>query len=118
VNVIVHSERYREMKNQELIDTFDKKYSGRKLKITENRLKMISEVCKKVHGEEFARECIEKIKENGYINMAQYYFGLHYRADFMATGNDLYLKLMEEFGFGWFKKYEWPEKSTKKHRRD
>lgn len=64
-----------------------------------------SQVCRTVHGEEFAEKCISKIKENGYINPVQRYFGLHYCADETAPRNDEFLKIMEEFGFGWFKKY-------------
>lgn len=105
VGVIVHAERYREMEDQELIDAFDEKYRGQKIKITEERLETISQVCRQVHGEEFAERCIARIKENGYIRPVQRYFGLHYRADRMPKGNDTYLKLMEEFGFNWFKKY-------------
>ena len=103
VDVVVHSEKYREMDDKEILEVFNEKYSERKLEITEKRLRTIEETCRKAHGEKFAEKCIEKIKENGYINMAQYYFGVHYRADQMKTGNDLYLQLMEEFGFRLFK---------------
>lgn len=116
VDVIVHSERYREIGDQELIDAFNEKYHeefeiskgysiGTKFEITKKLLEKISEVCREVHGEEFAKKCVDQIKENGYINTAQYYFGLHYRANAMPIGNKNFLKLMEEFGFNWFKKY-------------
>jgi len=65
-------------------------------------------VCRAVKGEEFAQKCAAIINANGYINMAQHYFGLHYRADVMPQGNDNYLKLMEKSGFKWFKKYQAP----------
>jgi hypothetical protein len=45
------------------------------------------------------------MKTDGFVNRAQHYFGLHYRADLMPEGNDQYLKIMEESGFNWFKKY-------------
>jgi nitroreductase len=105
VDVVVHSERYHEMEDQELISAYNEKYHGDQLGITEERLETIRKVCRQVHGEEFAKKCAERIKANGYINRAQRYFGLHYRADLMPDGNDGYLKLMEEFGFNWFKKY-------------
>jgi nitroreductase len=112
-DVIGHSERYREMDNQKLINTFNEKYKYAKIGITEKRLETIFEVCREVHGEKFAQMCIDRIKQNGYINQAQYYFGLHYRANSMPKGNDTYLKLMKEFGFKWFKKYHpFEEKST------
>ncbi len=105
VQVIVHAERYHEIENQKLIAAFNEKYQGLKVEITEERLETISEVCREVHGKEFARECIARIEENGYINPVQRYFGLHYRANLMPKNNDTYLELMEEFGFNWFKKY-------------
>jgi nitroreductase len=105
VDVVVHSERYREIKDQELIAAYEKKYPDYKLEITEERLETIMKVCRQVHGEEFAKKCAERIKTDGYINRAQHYFGLHYRADVMPEGNDEYIRLMEEFGFNWFKKY-------------
>ena len=52
-----------------------------------------------------SRKCVDKIKENGYIDRAQWYFGLEYRANSQAHGNETYLKFMEESGFNCFKKY-------------
>ena len=108
VGIVVHSERYREMEDQELINAYNKKYHGERLQIAEERLETILKVCHEVHGEVFAKKCADRIKANGYINRAQNYFGLHYRADLMPEGNDDYLKIMEEFGFNWFKKYQPP----------
>jgi FMN reductase [NAD(P)H] len=105
VGAIVHAERYHEMADQELLDTLDEKYPGHRVQITEQRLETISEVCRQVHGEEFAKRCVERIRETGYITPVQRYFGLHYRANAMPKGNDDFLKLMEEFGFNWFKTY-------------
>jgi len=113
VTIVVHSESYRELKDQELIDVYDQKYSDEKrrvakLGISEERLGTIMKVCRATNGAEFAEKCAARIKANGYINMAQHYFGLHYRADVMPQGNDNYLRLMEESGFKWFKKYKAP----------
>ena len=106
VEVIVHAEQYREIEDQALLDSFDEKYDHYQLEITEERLETIAQVCRTVGGEAFAARCIERIKEQGYINRAQRYFGLHYRADRMPRRNDDYLELMEAFGFDWFKKYQ------------
>jgi FMN reductase [NAD(P)H] len=105
VDVIVHSERYREMEDQEIIDAFDEKYPGQEVEITTERLGMISEVSQEVHGGEFARRCIARINEDGYINQAQRDFGLECPANVMPEGNDTYLELMEQFGFNWFEEY-------------
>jgi len=78
------------------------KYRGQELEIIEERLETITEVCREVHGEEFASRCLARINENGYINRAQRDFGLECRADSMLEGNETYLGLVEEFGFDWF----------------
>jgi len=117
VDVIVHNEKYCELGDKELLDVYDTKYSGpdsRRVEITEERLRTISKVCEKVHGEEFARKCIERIKENGFISTVQRYFGLHYRADSMPEGNIEYLRLMEDSGFDWFKEYRFVGKKGPK----
>lgn len=108
VEAVVHDERYHELEDQELLDAFTEKYSGpdsRSVEITEDRLETISEVCRRVHGDEFAARCVERIRKNGHISAVQRYFGFHYRADRMPMENLDYLKLMEEFGFGWFNKF-------------
>lgn len=115
VDVIVHSEQYREMEDEELINAFNLKYHNyrEKFEITKERLEKIFEVCKDVHGEKFAKRCVDRVKENGYINTAQYYFCLHYQANLMPTENDIFVRLMEEFGFNWFKRYHPFENKTK-----
>jgi nitroreductase len=108
IDVVVHDETYHEITDEKLIKAFHDKYPHVKIEATDKRVREISEVCEKVHGKKFARQCVERIKENGYINMAQRYFGLHYRADWMTAGNEEFLKIMEEFGFRWFKKFRPP----------
>jgi len=44
-------------------------------------------------GEAFEKECIEGIRAEGRIKMAQRYFGRHYVADEMPEGNDEYLEI-------------------------
>jgi len=108
IDMVVHSEQYREPDDQELLTAFNEKYRDTprgRVEITEERLKMIGKVCREVGGEDFAQRCINRVKQQGYINSVQYYFGLHYRANTMPKGNDTYLKLMKESGLNWFKKY-------------
>jgi len=105
-DVIVHCEKYCEIEDETLRSSFNKKYPSLKVEATEDRLEEIFAVCQKTDGEEFAKKCIERIEENGYINHVQRYFGLHYRADLMPEGNEDYMALMEEFGFSWFRPYK------------
>lgn len=104
VDIIVHNEKYQELTDKQISHVFKEKYSGWKWEINEERLARIEQVCRDVHGEEFARKCIAEIKENGYISPVQVYFGLHYVANEMNQGNAEFLKIMREFGFGWFDK--------------
>jgi nitroreductase len=113
VDVVVHSEHYREIEDERLLDAYEKKYPDSKLEATEERMETILKVCRKVNGEEFAKKCAERIKADGYINRAQDYFGLHYQADVMPEINDELLRLVEESGFNWFRKYRPPSAARK-----
>jgi FMN reductase [NAD(P)H] len=105
VEAVVHQEKYRELSDKELIMTFNDKYPDVKVAITPERLKTVERVCLRTGGKALARRVLTRIQKDGYINPAQRYFGLHYIADYMPLGNDRYLKLMERYGFKWFKKY-------------
>jgi FMN reductase [NAD(P)H] len=111
-DVVVHSESYHEIEDHQLLTAYNEKYRDTQLPVTEERLEALLKVCRVCHGEEFASKCAGKVKENGFINRAQRYFGLHYKADLMPEGNHEYLRLMEEFGFNWFKKYQPPTTSS------
>lgn len=103
--IIVHKEKYQELDDQSLMDAFNEKYHHAKIEMTDERLASMREVCQKVHGCAFADECINDIKNKGYINVAQRYFGLHYSADLMPDNNEGFLLWMKEFGFDWFEKF-------------
>jgi FMN reductase [NAD(P)H] len=109
--VVVHEEVYRDLSDEDLIEAYTEKYTGRdtrRVEITEKRLETIAKVCTDVHGGVFAERCLNRIRENGYITTVQRYFGLHYRANRMPKGNLDYLEIMEEFGFHWFKEFQPP----------
>lgn len=106
LEVIVHDEKYHDFEDPKLIDAYNDKYPEVKIAISEERLDQIRQTCLKVHGQEFADRCLAQIKKQGYINMVQRYFGLHYRADEMPAINEYFLEVMEEYGFNWFKKWE------------
>ena len=105
IEMIVHEEKYQPRSDEEILAAFDSKYPDVKIQITQERLDTIAEVCRIVSGEKFARHCLARIEKQGYINMAQRYFGLHYFASFMPLGNHDYLKIFGEYGFSWFKKW-------------
>ena len=105
VDIIVHDETYQEPDDKTLREAYQDKYPDWKLKITEERLDTVRNVCRIVHGDDFALKCVEKIREQGYFGPVHNYFGLHYRADLMPEGNEEFLAMMEERGFTWFKDY-------------
>lgn len=100
--VMVHRERYTELSDSELVESFRRKYPDLKIEITEARLKQIETVCRRVHGHKFAEETLARIKEEGYINAAQRYFGLHYVADMMREDNEQFVGWTKDSGFNWF----------------
>ena len=104
--IIVHSEKYREPSDEEILAAFNEKYSNRKIEITDDRLQTLEKVAREVHGEEFAKKCIAKVMENGYINNVQRYFGLHYMANELPSYNLEFQEIMEKFGFNWFKEFK------------
>ncbi|MEW5925651.1 MAG: nitroreductase family protein [Candidatus Zixiibacteriota bacterium] len=108
VDVIVHNEKYQEPADQMLLEAFENKYPDRKFEITDERMECMEDVCRTVHGNDFAKACLDSIRKCGHINMAQYYFGLHYMANIMPQGNEEFVKMTEEAGFGWFKEFTPP----------
>ncbi|UCG42019.1 MAG: nitroreductase family protein [candidate division WOR-3 bacterium] len=104
-DVVVHRDWYRELPARELRAAHDEKYQHFGFEMKPEKLKRLEQACRKAHGAKFARECVDGILRRGHINMAQQYFGLHYFADVMPAHNDMFLKWMREFGFGWFRKW-------------
>ena len=105
-SIIVHNEKYRRYTDEELLSAYSDKYQYPGVGITDERLVEMERVCRRVHGPDFAGECLARIRGRGVINVAQRYFGLHYTADVMAEGNDEFIRIMQDFGFSWLRKYE------------
>jgi FMN reductase [NAD(P)H] len=103
---VVHDERYRDLPGAELRRAFDAKYAAFKLEPTPLFLERLERVCRNVGGAPLARKALARVKRTGRIAPAQHRFGLHYVADGMPLGNERFLELMEQAGFGWFRKYK------------
>ena len=104
IETIVHNETYHDLTDSALRSAYAAKYPNSKREITDERLETIAQACREVHGEEFAQKCIAQINKNGYINVVQNYFGLHYRADQMPHRNSDFLDIMREYGFEWLER--------------
>lgn len=109
IDSVVHREEYQEMADPDLVQAYDRKYPGVKVEATPERTEGIAAVCRKVHDDAYARRCLARIEADGFINPAQRYFGLHYRADEMPERNEEFVRLTEEFGFRWFRDYRFGE---------
>ncbi|HAD81090.1 MAG: hypothetical protein A2509_07925 [Candidatus Edwardsbacteria bacterium RIFOXYD12_FULL_50_11] len=103
---VVHKEKYSDLTDAVLERVYAEKYPDVRIEITPDRLKRFKDVCLKVGGRKFADKCLARAKKQGYISPVQRYFGLHYVADGMPTGNSRFLKQFENFGFGWFRDYK------------
>ncbi len=103
--VVVHDEKYSDLPDWELIEALDAKH-GDQLKISDERLEGIRKVATAVHGADFAEKVLAKVRENGYISMVQYLYGLAYVADDGVRNNERCLKLLKDAGFDWFEPYE------------
>jgi FMN reductase [NAD(P)H] len=101
VEAVVHDEKYRDLPIDTLNKLQDIKYNSRRFPLSDSNLSQIREVAADIGGKEYADEMIMKIKEQGYINMAQRYFGLHYTANTMCTGNKEFLETLLSYGFTW-----------------
>jgi len=110
LDTVVHNEQYNELTDKKLLEVFNQKYTGMKIELNPERLKTIERVCRDVGGEKFAHKCLDRIKKQGYISWSQRYFGLHYIANMMPLQNEKFLRINEQFGFNWFKKYK-PKKN-------
>ena len=102
--VVVHNEKYTDLPDWELIEALDAKH-GDQIRITDERLESIRKVVRAVHGDDFAEKCLAKIRENGYISMVQYLYGLAYVADEGVRNNERYLRLLKDAGFDWFEPF-------------
>jgi len=101
LEAIVSRETYRELEDGALADVYARKYADVRVEASQEHLSRIEEVCRNVHGADFAARCLRQIEKAGWINAAQRYFGLHYRADRMSESNLPYRQTMQAFGFDW-----------------
>jgi nitroreductase len=102
-SVLLHDGEYHELPDDQLLTAYEEKYPAWQKEVTPVRQDTFLRVCRALHGEEYALKCLEDVSRKGYFNAAQNYFGLHYQADIMVDRNADFLRIMEDFGFGWFK---------------
>ncbi|OPZ64740.1 MAG: FMN reductase (NAD(P)H) [Firmicutes bacterium ADurb.Bin506] len=97
-SIIVHDEVYHDPSDEQLSAGLETKYQGKTLEATDSRIEELARVCTAVGGPELARRAVERVRRDGAINMAQYYFGLHYKADAMPERNPKFIAQLRDAG--------------------
>lgn len=108
IEAVVHEETYKDIPEDKLVELLDEKYQHKTFPNSESNLSQISEVASDIGGKEYAAQMIENIKKTGYINMAQRYFGLHYKANWSCIGNEAFIKTLKAYGFTWIEGKDFP----------
>lgn len=103
-DIIVHNEEYSDLDDEVLLNAFHEKNENWQMKIQDKWLNVIWRTAREFHGEEFANSCIKDIKNKGYINIYQYYFGAFYLDEEGFMDNAQYFKFMKDSKFNWMEK--------------
>lgn len=101
-DIVVHDEVYRKIGDKELFSAYSEKYNGFRKEITDEALETLYEACRAVEGRRFAEKTVKSVKTKGYINRAQVYFGLNYRADKMLSNTPKQFKMLSKAGLTCF----------------
>lgn len=110
IEAIVHDEKYKDLEIDRLVQLQDEKYNYKTFPNSDSNLKQIEEVAYDIGGSEYSDKIIEDIKRVGYINQAQRYFGLHYKANWSCIGNREFLETLKKYGFTWVDGEDFPQK--------
>lgn len=97
-SILIHQEKYQTPTDGDLLQAMKQKYNNT-FPLKEDSLKRLESVCTGAHGPKFAQKCLNRVNQQGFISMAQRYFGLHYTADQMPLGNEDYFQILREYGF-------------------
>lgn len=110
IEAVVHDGKYKDLDIDRLKELQDEKYNHRTIPLNEERIDEIYTVANDVGGKEYADKMIEGIKEAGFINPAQRYFGLHYSANWSCNNNSGFIKSLINYGFTWITGEDFPKK--------
>ena len=110
VEIMVFHEQYPQLSDEVLRDAFSEKFGRYQFPLDEEKMAAIYQSAKDTSGAEYADMCIESIRQAGAINMLQFGFGLHYRADEMVARNPELMEAITAQGFGIFQNGMQPDK--------
>ncbi|MEG0307945.1 MAG: nitroreductase family protein [Clostridium sp.] len=105
---IVHEETYTDLPVERLIQLQDEKYDYRQFPLSTSNMESMKQVTLAVGGEEYSNNIMQSIVDQGYINRAQHYFGLHYKANWSCIGNMDFINALKSYGFPWIDGTDFP----------
>lgn len=108
IEALVHDEKYQDIPIDRLMELQDKKYNSKRLPASEKNLQQIFEVANDVGGKKYADDMLDYIKTQGYVNVPQRYFGLHYKANWSCDGNSYFKRMLKLHGFTWIDGIDFP----------
>jgi len=78
-----------------LVKLQNEKYNSKKFPLSPTNMASMKEVTLDIGGEDYSNKIITSIEQQGYINMAQRYFGLHYKANWSCIGNKNFIEALK-----------------------
>lgn len=108
VECLVHNEKYEDIPIDKLMKLQNEKYDYKKFPASEKNISQIYEVANEVGGKEYADDMINYIKVQGYVNVPQRYFGLHYKANWSCDSNSYFKDTLKSHGFTWIDGIDFP----------
>ncbi len=107
--ILVHKETYQDIPIETLVQAQEEKYDHKTFPVSIQNLTRIKEVAFDLGGEAYEKELEDSILAAGSINMAQRYFGLHYKANWSAKNNMDLLHALKAYGFPWITGESFPK---------
>lgn len=105
---VIHDGVYKDTPIDRLVTLQNEKYEDQTFPLSDVNLTTISQVFKDVQSEDQAQESLKALKDTGHINMAQRYFGLHYKANWSCSENSDLIKAIKDAGFTWTDGIDFP----------
>lgn len=101
-DVIMHDEVYREMTNQELINSFNDKYGDFSVKLKEPFKSRFIKNCEKTEDGVFIKEATDFITDKGSLNFYQFFLAAYFEELDNQMSNEDYMVYLDSKGFNWF----------------
>lgn len=107
--IMVHKEVYEDHPIEKLVQAQEEKYSHKTFPVSIQNLTSIKEVAFDLGGKTYEKKLEDSIMAAGSINMAQRYFGLHYKANWSAASNMDLIHALKAYGFPWITGESFPK---------